>query len=365
MVTETISEWQPNWAVPPGEILLEALQERSMSQSELARRMNRPVKTINEIVNAKAAITPETAIQLERVLGISARFWNALEVAYREHLAREQAVEELKEQASWVDRFPIRDLVWKGLLSATKNKAETLSELLVFFRVSSPQAWERHWLQPGASYRASPAFVASPEAVATWLRWGEIEASKIACQPFNARAFQAVLKDIRQLTNRRPISVMIEQVRTMCAAVGVAIVLTPELEGTHLSGAARWLSPTNALIQLSLRHVTDDHFWFSFFHEAGHLLAAGKRRDFVDGVIEQKETADDDERLADDFARDLLIPPVEYTDFVNAGIFDATAIRAFAERIEIAPGIVVGRLQYDGLLRRSQLNDLKKSLKWA
>lgn len=365
MVSKTASEWQPNWAVPPGEILLEALQERSMSQSELARRMNRPVKTINEIVNGKAAITPETAIQLERVVGINARVWNALEVAYREHLAREHAAEDLKEQASWADRFPIRDLVRKGLLSSTRSKAETLSELLVFFRVSSPQAWERHWLQPGASYRVSPAFTASPEAVAAWLRWGELEADKVACQPFDARAFQQVLREIRQLTNRRPISIVVERVRAMCAAVGVAVVLTPELEGTHLSGAARWLTSTKALIQLSLRHKTDDQFWFSFFHEAGHLLATGKRRDFVDGIAEQEEANDEEEQRADSFARDILIPPADYKNFVFARIFDVPTIRSFAERAGIAPGIVVGRLQHDELIGRSQLNSLKKSIQWA
>jgi HTH-type transcriptional regulator / antitoxin HigA len=364
MVIRMASEWQPNWAVPPGEILLEALQERSMSQSDLARRMNRPVKTINEIVNSKAAITPETAIQLERVLGINASVWNALEVAYREHLAREQAAEDLREQASWADRFPIRDLVRRGFLSSTTNKAETLSELLTFFRVSSPQAWERHWLQPGASYRASPAFVASPEAVAAWLRWGEIEADKIVCQPFATRRFQQALRDIRQLTNR-PISIVIERVRAMCAAAGVAVVLTPEFEGTHLSGAARWSSPTKALIQLSIRHKTDDHFWFSFFHEAGHLLATGKRRDFVDGVTEDDQESRDDELAADQFARDFLIPPKSYSSFVKEGSFDAPAIRIFAEKIGIAPGIVVGRLQRDRLINPSQLNGLKRSIQWA
>ena len=75
--------WQPDWSVPPGDVLLEALEERSITQAELARRMGRPLKTINEIVKAKAAITPDTAIQLERALGVSAQFWNGLAANYR------------------------------------------------------------------------------------------------------------------------------------------------------------------------------------------------------------------------------------------------------------------------------------------
>src|SRR4051794_40754851 len=103
--------WQRDWVVLPGEILLEALEERDMSQSELARRMGRPTKTINEIANGKAAITPETAIQLELTLGISAAFWNNLEASYRAHLARQRAEEELATHAEWAALFPLKDLV--------------------------------------------------------------------------------------------------------------------------------------------------------------------------------------------------------------------------------------------------------------
>jgi addiction module HigA family antidote len=84
MVNSSRSGWRPDWAVPPGEILLEALQDREMTQSELAQRLGRPLKTVNEIVNGKAAITPETAIQLERAIGISSRFWTGLETLYRD-----------------------------------------------------------------------------------------------------------------------------------------------------------------------------------------------------------------------------------------------------------------------------------------
>ena len=86
----------PNWAVSPGEILEEALDERGMSQAELARRMDRPVKTINEIVKAKTAITAETALQLEIVLDVPARFWMNLERQYAEALARDRAEESRK-----------------------------------------------------------------------------------------------------------------------------------------------------------------------------------------------------------------------------------------------------------------------------
>jgi HTH-type transcriptional regulator/antitoxin HigA len=367
MATEQPSVWQPDWGVPPGEILLESLQDRQMTQSELARRMDRPLKTINEIVKGKAAITPETAIQLERTLGISARVWNGLETNYRESLARQQAQRDLEREAPWVDRFPIKDLVRHGLLTRGRTKAETLASLLSFFRISSPSAWERQWFEPTAAFRSSPAFTASPEAVSAWLRWGEIEAQEIRCRPFNARKLRGALKEIRSLTRREPFSSVVDRVRELCADSGVALVLTPELEGTYLSGAARWITADKALIQLSLRHKSDDHFWFTFFHEAGHLLHSGRRRDFVDVATDDDNVRDDtaEEEEADRFAREMLIPADAYDSFRQAADFSANAVREFARGQGIAAGIVVGRLQRDGHLGPSQLKSLKKPLRWA
>ena len=234
--------WQPDWTVAPGEVLLEALQDRGMTQSELAQRLGRPLKTVNEIVKGKAAITPETAIQLERALGISARFWTGLETQYRDTLARQEAERDLAAQADWVDTFPITDLVKHHLIERGVTKAATLANLLSWLGVSSPSAYDR--LDVVAAYRASPAFTASPKAVSAWLRWGELQAAKVDASPFDARRFRQVLVEIRPLTRKEPFAQVFQRVQAMCASAGVVVVLTPELSGTHLSGAARWLGST-------------------------------------------------------------------------------------------------------------------------
>ncbi len=355
--------WRHDWVVVPGEILLEALHDRGVSQSELARRMGRPIKTINEIVNGKAAITPDTAIQLERTLGISASFWNNLESAYREQLARARAESELESVASWADAFPIKDLVRHKLIDPEPTKTGAVAALLAYFRVGSPTAWEKQWLAPTASFRGSPAFASSPPAVAAWLRWGEIAAADIQTQPFDAKRFRIALREIRKLT-RKDFALIRPRVVELCAGAGVALAFTPEFSGTRLSGAARWLSGDKAVIQLSFRHKSDDHLWFSFFHEAHHLLGR-KREDFIDGPTVAADSDDDAERQADRFARDSLLPPADYEGFVAAGRFTEDAVRAFAKREGIAPGIVVGRLQRDDHLDPSHLNDLKKPILWA
>lgn len=331
-----------------------------MTQSELAQRLARPLKTVNEIVRGKAAITPETAIQLERALGISARFWTGLELQYRSTLARQESEAELASQAKWIDAFPIADLVKHNLIRRGRSKAGTLANLLSFLGVSSPAAFDR--LDAAATYRVSPAFAASPYAVTAWLRWGELQAADVDTPPFDAPRFRQTLNGIRPLTRKEPFAQIFEQVKAMCADAGVIVVLTPELAGTHLSGAARWLG-SRAMIQLSVRYRADDQFWFTFYHEAGHLLSGPRRRDFLDGADSLSPAAGNaEEAAADEFARNTLLPPDDYKVFLDAGDFSRTAVRGFAKQQQVAAGIVAGRLEHDDLIRPSQLRDLKKSI---
>src|SRR6266446_682907 len=99
--------FEPNFAVPPAETL-DAL---GMTQAELAERMGRPLKTINEIVAGKAMITADSALQLEKVLGVPASFWTNHERLYRDSLARRRETSELKHHLDWLKTIPVRALV--------------------------------------------------------------------------------------------------------------------------------------------------------------------------------------------------------------------------------------------------------------
>ncbi len=155
--------------------------------------------------------------------------------------------------------------------------------------------------------------------------------------------------------------------KELCSDAGVAIVFIPELPRTRTYGATRWLSPGKALIQLSLRGKTDDLLWFNFFHEAGHILLHGKRDVFIEAEAGNRpEVRKSDKELeADHFAQDFLIPSVEYHSFIQAQDFTLANIRRFANRLGIAPGIVVGRLQHDGKIPFSKGNVLKKRFKFS
>ena len=149
------------------------------------------------------------------------------------------------------------------------------------------------------------------------------------------------------------------QLQALAGAAGVAVVFVPAPPGCRVSGATQWLSPERALIALSLRHKSNDHLWFTLFHEAGHILKHGKKATFVDGldaVHEEHETE------ADRFAADQLIPPAAAQKL--QGLRSEQEVKAAAMALGIAPGIVVGRLQHEGWLPRTDLNGLKVSYRW-
>src|ERR1700689_2970635 len=130
MTEELQNQYRPDMVSAPGETLEEVLETRGMSQAELAERTGRPKKTINEIVKGKAAITPETALQLERVLGIPAGFWIAREQNYRESLARAREAVEFEQQADWLDQVPYRAMVRLGWVTEYREKVRQLEEVL-------------------------------------------------------------------------------------------------------------------------------------------------------------------------------------------------------------------------------------------
>ncbi|MEH2300897.1 MAG: helix-turn-helix domain-containing protein [Nostoc sp.] len=359
------NQYTPDYVSPPGDTLLEVLEKSGMTQAELAERTGRPKKTINEIINGKAAITPETALQLELVFNIPASFWNNRERRYREFLAQQEEKERLEKQVAWLKGIPVTAMIKSGWIHRYRDKVEQLREVLNFFAVASPENWEGIWLNTHINFRKSEAFKSDLGAITAWLRRGEIEASEIACAPYDANKFREALQKIRTLTVEPP-EIFQLKVERLCAEAGVAVVFVPQLPKTRTSGATHWLNPNKALIQLSLRYKTDDHLWFTFFHEAGHILLHGKRDLFLEGTGVTSVNDQEKEEEANKFAADILIPPADLKTFLaSVQQFSKANIIQFAAEIGIAPGILVGRLQHDNCLPPSHCNDLKQKLEWA
>lgn len=360
MASTVRNEYVPDVVSPPGETLQDVLDERDLSQADLADRTGRTKKTINEMIKGKAPITPETALQLEKVLGIPATFWNNREMAYRAYLARKAESDRLKQQVSWIREVPYGEMACNGWVPEFSDKVERVRALLSFFAVASREQWQEVAIRPQASFRRSKKHESEPGALSAWLRQGEIEASRLECDVFNRQAFIDGLEKARRLTLESP-EVFVPALQDLCSRCGVAVVLVPELRKLRVWGATRWLSPTRAVIQLSLRYKTDDHLWFTFFHEAAHILLHNKR----DVFVESDGAATEEEKAADRFAANHLIHASDFHRLRQRGLYSEDFVREFAEQLGIAPGIVVGRLQHDRLLPFTHLNGLKRHFRWA
>lgn len=347
-------EYKPDYAVAPGGTLLETIESLGISQAELAKRTGRPLKTINEIINGKAAITAETALQLERVLGVPASFWNNLERNYREALASLKEQKSLEAIDEWVKAFPVKELMKRNALAAFDDSVGKARALLQFFGVSSPAAWNQMWTAPQAAYRRSSAFQTSREATAAWLRLGEIEAKKQQVPPFDKTAFKHVLGRMNAVMGLPPVELKTRLIDE-CRSAGVTVLFIKELPGTRVHGAVRWLGET-PVIQLSCRYKVEDIFWFTFFHEAGHVVLHGKR----DVFLEDDGQSGEKEKEADAFASAHLIPEPQWRKFVSGRNLSEASVRAFAEALGIPPGIIVGRLHHERKLHPARLNHLRR-----
>jgi HTH-type transcriptional regulator / antitoxin HigA len=364
--TEPVFGYEPDYAVPPGETLGEVLEAREMSQAELARRTGLSAKHINLILKGSATITPDTALKLERVLNIPARIWNALEANYQGHLSRLGEARDLEQHIGWASPDLIADLASRRCIRRVSDRIQQIREVLRFFGVASVNAWSTMWNESASlnSYRLAKQ-QGDPVALAAWMRIGELCAADFETRPFDRDAFREVLRQARELTRITDPDSWLPQLQEMCRRVGVVVIIEKELPKARVNGIARWLTPNKALIQLSARYLRDDIVWFTFFHEAGHLLLHGKKsgpRDVPATFVDTKDSSGHAEDEANTFAADLLIPPSHAERLRHINSLDE--VRQLADDLRISPGIIVGRLHYEKLKQPSWGAGLFARYRW-
>lgn len=367
-MTELSASFAPDWVSPPGESIFDLTEERGWTQVELAQRLGYTEKHVSQLINGKAPLSVDAAQRLERVFGSTLDFWLALEANYQKHKARLDAAEKHAGWVTWLDELPLKELMACGALAKqrvdAKHKPSLVEDCLRFFGVASPDEWRNHYGGMQYSFRRSREDQSDIGAISAWLRLGEQQAEKLDGPKYDRAKFEAALKEIRKLTAQPP-EQFSPRLQQLLRDAGVVFVLVPAVPRTHVSGVARWLSPTRPLIQLSLYGKTNDKFWFTFFHEAAHILLHSNNKDEKKSVylddLNSGHATDQNEREANAWAGDWLIPPQYRSELTM--LRSRTAVTHFANELGIHPGIVVGRLQHDGLIEVSWMNDLKESFR--
>ena len=358
-MSNTLYSFEPDWRheVLPGDSIAERIDDLNLSKKEFTIRMGYSAKHIHQLLKAEARISEDTALRLEKVLDIPASFWMNLESSYRKAVAKERERIQLANSVGWLKQIPLHDMIKFGWVKKCSDKQKQIQECLKFYGASSIEAWQQTQKNNyQAVFKSADKFTQNDIAVQTWLRQGEREAQSIHCEPFDKSKLNQSLSILRELTLEKKSFRFAGKLKELCRCCGVAMVFVPTPNNCPMSGATKWLSPSKVLLMLSLRHKTNDHLWFAFFHEIAHILKH-KKQTFLENTSKHNAFIKDEmlEKEANEFAAKTLIPNPSDLQSLKS----ERDIVQYAKTIGTDAGIVVGRMQHEELIDWQQYNHLK------
>lgn len=357
-----INQYNPQTVSHAGGTLAEKLSEMGMTIKEFAVRTSKPEKTIIAVIKGESSITPDMAVAFENVTRIPTHFWMRRQQLYDEYLAKRRKNDLLQSYAEWTRNFPVTAMAKQCWIQTCKTATEKTEALLAFFAVNSPKAWANYYMhqQLKVAFRISLASTKEPYAISAWLRQGELQASKIQTDmEYTEKKLRETIPVMKAIMSAHEENVA-EQLQDTCKSCGIKLVYTPCLPKAPISGSTRWLNDTPC-IQLSGRQNRYDIFWFSFFHEVGHILLHGKKDIFLES-IDYDDKQKEKEAEADNFASKTLLTQAEEDEIVKNGDFSEDAIRMYAKKFSTHPSVIVGRLQHKKHIGYWQDNQLVEKI---
>ena len=335
-------------ATPPGATIKEQLLDRGLSQKEFAVRMGMSEKHISKLINGEVQLTPDVAVRLEMVLGVPANFWNKLESTYREKLVKANAENDMDADKELAKKIPYREMSKNGWVPETRDTTEKVIYLRKYFEVVNLEIIKDMQLSKIACRRLAET-EKSNLALLAWAQKAKLEARTIKTSLVDLKSLKKSLPEIRSMTTMNP-SDFCPKLIELLSNCGIALVFLPHIGGSFLHGAT-FYDGNKIVVGLTVRGKDADKFWFSLFHELGHILL---------GHINQPNgTTEEDEDAADSFAKETLIPTEKFNTFTTQNDFSKAAICAFSQEEHILCGVVVGRLQKEGFINYNRCNDLK------
>lgn len=349
----------PDWFSKPGDSVRAIMVRRGVDPCDVSERFQGGMETLRGLLDGSRGIDDSNADALAASLGGTRSFWLKRQSQYEDALERAVDRAIAVEADEWL-RLPVPGPRPRGRMSDDTRRAE-VRRRLAFFNVGTFNAWEARYgrICSETLFRTSQAFASDNGAVLMWLRSGELGADIVATRSWNAGNLRDRLQTIRALSKVRQPERFLPKLKALCAEAGVAVVAKKAPDGCRASGASRMVAPDKAMILLSFRGLSDDKFWFTVFHEIGHLVLHGAKT-FVDADMED---LDESEREANDFASSCIIPENRMSEFYQLAT-NRDAVVRFSVSVGVSPGLTVGQMQHRELIRRNEMNYLKRHWKW-
>lgn len=346
----------------PGETLQEVLQSNGMTQKELAARIGVADKTISQIINGKESITPQTAQKLSNVFNLSASFWNNLQKIYDEELAFIKERETItQEEIEEIKKLEYNKLVDYHYLEPAKSNKDKVINVRKFVKISN--LMNADMVLKVACFRKSQASITNPLALLVWMKICEKETQNVILKKLDLNLLESYLPEIKQLMFLN-INSAINKLKEIFNECGVNFVVVHNIKGAPVQGYIQ-NQDNGVRMCLTIRNKYADIFWFTLFHEIGHLFDSNAKDYLNNGFIDYESQNNEIEAKADKFATNILIEEKQYKKFIANGVFSASSIIDAAKQFNVMTGILVGRLQHDGYVAYSQFNDLRQKYDWA
>lgn len=350
--------FEPQWFSKPGDTLAALMAAGSLTDTEVAARGNFDLALVRNLLTGSVDIDDGIALRLADSVGGTSAFWLRRQSNYQASLER-MAQSLPKELAmAWLRHFPTRELSYSGWLKQSSNRQEMTKSCLAYFGVTGPEEWKHRYCDTvnDIAFRTSESFLSKAGPLSAWVRRGEIEAATIRTAEWNRERLINSIPELKKLTWRKDPTKFVAELRAVCAEAGIALVFVRPPSGCRASGATRFVTPGRAILIQSFRYLSDDQFWFTFFHEIGHLVIHGKDSTFIETDEAAKSVR---EAEANAFAANTLIPLTRASELASLKS-DKMSIIRFAVSIGVAPGLVVGQMQHSGIIGYNQLNFLKR-----
>lgn len=338
-------EYNDKIAFHPGYYIKEIVDGSGLTQEDFAKRLDTTPKNLSLLIRGEQSLSIDIAMKLSRMIGTSVNYWLNLQNVYDSLIAEFKSEKELIEERKIFEYFDykyFRDNY--GLPDLSRHRNEQIKALRMFLNVATLTVLGKRDM--AVSFRSSAEGLTEAGTVKanTMVQIATNKALKIEAPRYNKKKFKEAVEYALTLTTNH--DNFYQLIRKSFLESGVIFVILPNIAGSKTNGATKKIGD-NIMLMVNDRRLNADSFWFTLFHEIGHIING----DY--GISFEKEDGEREE-AANKFAEDSLIPIQQYQDFVEKGQFDLQSIKNFADSINRDPGIVLGRLQND---RKVDFND--------
>ena len=331
-------EYNDTIAFHPGYYIKEIVDESGLTQEDFAKRLDTTPKNLSLLIRGEQSLSIDIAMKLSRMIGTSVSYWLNLQNAYDALIAQFKSEEELEAERKVFEYFDYKYFRENyALPDLPRKKNEQIKKVREFLNVATLSVFTRRDM--AVSFRNSTTEITEASIVKanTMVQIATNKALKVEAPKFNKKKFEEAVQYALTLTQKH--NEFYSLIYKAFLEAGVIFVILPNISGSKTNGATKKIGD-NIMLLVNDRRLYADSFWFTLFHEIGHIVNG----DY--GISFEKETGKQEE-AADKYAEDMLIPPEQYQEFVSNNRFDMCAIKEFATHIDRDPGIVLGRLQND------------------